>query len=530
MIEQLSNPDASVAGLKGQKGKALKGGLFAKFLAAFQKQIQKGASAAPTATQSVVHASSKQGKLFSVGVLSVDKEQALSSGVKSGIPFQIKKAESGEALKEAFFASLKGEKGLSISKEADVGLNAKADASENGADEDLSAVVTGLGVSQTEQTSLLSKKEKPAEQAANGESQKGRSNLFTSNQQNIQQTRVMDSEDVNASIKERVLSGEPLKGRSEKSSSVLSSALTAAAAGDKGVDTKAASLSTTQFGAELQKQVSEVTGKPQSVSNSERSELMRMMKGDAPDGFQAKAETAIIKEAKLSQQPNTTAHAATAIEGELDDGLKAGDQRTQNLSARGNLQLGQSGENSKANSDNTAKQAELMDAPANPLIQNSKARAAAQGQQVQMAQVTGAERMASQSGGQSAGSFQQDSNLSQQPEALLADSSKADVKGTRGADFSAHMNYKTAQAYKPAEVMMEIARSAKDGGMKLELQLEPHTLAGFRSRCRPMHPNSFRFILLWIRRRHVRCLNSICHNFAWLWHNRASISVTSPWG
>ncbi|MES0372105.1 MAG: flagellar hook-length control protein FliK [Mariprofundaceae bacterium] len=468
MIEQLSNPDATIAGLKGQKGKSMKGGLFAKFLAAFQKQVQKGESAlsssAQTAAQPVAKVSNLHGKLIAVEMHALKKEQALASGAKAGIPFQISKAESNGEMKELFFASLKGENNLSISKEEDVNLNAE---------EDSSALVAGLGVVQKEHVALLGKNVKPGEQTGNGENQKGKSNLFTSNQQSVQQNRVNGSEDVNASIKERVLSGEPLKGPSEKSSSVMSNVLISAASGDKGTETKAATLSTVLFGTELQKQSSETAGKPQLVANSERSEILRTLKGDAPDGFQIKAETAILKEVKQSQQPNTGSHVAIASEGELNDGLKAGDQRIQNLSARGNLQSGQSGENSKANVESIAKQTELMDAPANPLIQNSKARAAAQGQQAQMAQVTGAERMASQSGGQSAGSFQQDSNLSQQPEALLADSSKADVKGTRGADFSAHMSYKTAQVYKPAEVMMEIARSAKDGGMKLELQLEP---------------------------------------------------------
>ena len=145
----------------------------------------------------------------------------------------------------------------------------------------------------------------------------------------------------------------------------------------------------------------------------------------------------------------------------------------QNVSQRGELQSRLSGEGSKATPENRVNQVEQTDAPANPLIQNSKARATTQAQQVQFAQVNGTERMASQSGGQSLGGFQQDSSTSQQPEALLTDSSRADLKGVRGADFSAHMNYKTAQVYRPAEVMLEIARSAKDGAMKLELQLEP---------------------------------------------------------
>lgn len=463
MIEQLSNPDASVADLKGQKGKSVKGGLFAKFLAAFQKQVQKGANAVPSAVQSTVQISNKHSKPSGTEELLFKKEQVLAKGVKSSIPFQINKGESGEVMKEAFFASLNGEKNISISNE------------ESGEDVDSSALVTGLGITQAEHAPLISKNEKFGEQAANGKGEKEKNNLFTSNQKNSSQTNFQNkfngAEDVDISIKEKVISGNLLKGHSEKSSAALSSVLATAAAIEKGTEVKTASLPVSMFGAELQKQASELTGKPQHISTPERSALLSAAKGDLSDGIQLKTETATPKEIKLSHQANTNSHAAVATEGELDDGPRVGEQRIQNVSQRGQSSLGDG--QSKVALENVARQSDQADVPVNPLIQNSKARATTQAQQAQFAQVTGAERMASQTGGQSLGGFQQDSSSSQQPEALLADASKADMKGARGADFSAHMNYKTAQAYKPAEVMLEIARSAKDGAMKLELQLEP---------------------------------------------------------
>ncbi|MDQ6973655.1 MAG: flagellar hook-length control protein FliK [Mariprofundaceae bacterium] len=58
---------------------------------------------------------------------------------------------------------------------------------------------------------------------------------------------------------------------------------------------------------------------------------------------------------------------------------------------------------------------------------------------------------------------------------LLDGSSLRDVRLTTQS-FSAHMAYRTAQAFMPQDAMAEVARVAKEGMKKLELQLEPASL------------------------------------------------------
>ncbi len=52
------------------------------------------------------------------------------------------------------------------------------------------------------------------------------------------------------------------------------------------------------------------------------------------------------------------------------------------------------------------------------------------------------------------------------------DTSKQDTK-LKGADFQAQLAYKSQRTFTPADAMLEIVKSAKDGSTTLELQLEP---------------------------------------------------------
>jgi flagellar hook-length control protein FliK len=104
----------------------------------------------------------------------------------------------------------------------------------------------------------------------------------------------------------------------------------------------------------------------------------------------------------------------------------------------------------------------------------SKAKAAMPVQHIMTPQPTAIEKMVAQNAEAGFGTSHQDLGADARPtDSLLSDGSRAESKNSKGADFAAHMNYKTAQTFKPAEVMLEVARSAKDGTMKLELQLEP---------------------------------------------------------
>ncbi|MDQ6994357.1 MAG: flagellar hook-length control protein FliK, partial [Mariprofundaceae bacterium] len=58
---------------------------------------------------------------------------------------------------------------------------------------------------------------------------------------------------------------------------------------------------------------------------------------------------------------------------------------------------------------------------------------------------------------------------------MMDGSSLAQVRSTP-QNFSAHMAYRTAQAFMPQDAMSEVARLAKEGMKKLELQLEPASL------------------------------------------------------
>jgi len=477
MIEQTSNPNTSIAGLKGLKGKAMKGGLFAKFLAAFQKQAQEGENSSLLSGQTIT----KQNK----GSFSKKGMEGFVPGMQSGVPLQLKlqgKDEaSAETMKEALFASFNGENNLSVSKEKQM------------LDEDQVNVVVGLGTVQTEQVSLLTKNTAPETLLSHGEAKQGKNNLFANQQQGTQQNLLNVSKDA-SSIEEKLPADASMKGLLEKHTGLLSktgeassnnpvinhvtigngtktksatsstpatnagiSNVTSIATPEKGSDIKGALLTGGVFGHELQKRTSGSVEKSVLVAKSE----------DVSGKNQLTFETGAAKEGKISSQANI-AQSGIPVEGDLEDSLRVGEQRVKNLNQRAQTQLSEA--QLKPTTEHVDKQA---DAPINPLIQSNKVRSAAQAQQAQFAQVVSAERMGSQVGDQSLGSSQQDSSSSQQQEALLGDMAKSDSKSVRGSDFSMQMSQKSGQVYKPAEAMLEIARSAKDGSMKLELQLEP---------------------------------------------------------
>ncbi|MDQ6953530.1 MAG: flagellar hook-length control protein FliK, partial [Mariprofundaceae bacterium] len=68
-----------------------------------------------------------------------------------------------------------------------------------------------------------------------------------------------------------------------------------------------------------------------------------------------------------------------------------------------------------------------------------------------------------------------DRGSSRQVASMLDGSSIRDVRTTQQT-FSAHLAYRTAQAFMPQDAMSEVARAAKEGMKKLELQLEPASL------------------------------------------------------
>ena len=471
MIEQIANSQASVAGLKGQKGKALKGGLLAKFLAAFQKQVQKGVGGHSSATQPAIHASKLGKTSFVEGLASkmVTKpsgaeelvfnktRMGIAKGVKTLIPFQagqVKTAESGETMKEAFFASLNGENDLSISTDSVDGE---------------SEAVAGLGVAKAEQATLFFKHNESGESNGRGEKSQGSKNPFAANQQRVVNIQVNSSDD---EAKSSSLKGDAkgeVKGRSNVGSTSLSSG-TATTRVDG--ETRGSSQAPGSFESELR------TGLPQAgmkdlaaksdaaVRSSDKPSVRSESVAGLSERTQVKNESGSAKEVKGTQQ------AAMTSEVEFDDAPRLGEQRVQNLAQRAQAQAGDGA--TKSSSDVMAKQADQADVLVNPLIQNNRARSAAHANQMQFAQVAGTERMGSNSGEHSMGGFQQDGRAFQeQPDALLGDLTKTDAKATRGSDFAMQMSQKAAHAYKPAEVMLEIARSAKDGSMKLELQLEP---------------------------------------------------------
>ncbi len=490
MIEQTSNPNTSIAGLKGLKGKAMKGGLFAKFLAAFQKQTQNGENGSLLSGQAMT--TQNKGILSKNGMEGFalhQKDKGFVPGMQSGIPLQVKlqgkDVASAETMKEALFASFNGENNLSVSKEKQM------------LDEDQMNAVIGLGMVQTEQVSLLTKNTAPEALLSHGEGKQGKNNLFANQQQGMQQNLLNVSKDA-SSIEEKLSADASMRGQLEKHAGLLSKAgelnsnnlvinhavigngtktksttssasatnagiantATSIATPEKGSDIKGAPLTGGVFGHELQKRTSESVEKPVLVAKSE----------DVSGKNQLKFETGTAKEVKISNQANI-AQSGIPVEGDLEDGLRVSEQRVQNLTQRAPTQLTEA--QLKAAMEHVGKQAEQADAPVNPLIQSNKVRSAAQAQQAQFAQVVSAERMGSQVGDQSLGSSQQDSSSSQQQETLLGDMAKTDSKSVRGNDFSMQMSQKSGQVYKPAEAMLEIARSAKDGSMKLELQLEP---------------------------------------------------------
>ncbi len=479
MIEQIANSQASVAGLKGQKGKALKGGLFAKFLAAFQKQVQKGVGGHSSATQPAI-LTSKLGKTgFVEGLASkmVTKpggaeelvfnktRSGIGNGVKTVIPLQAAQGVvggSGEASKEAFFASLKGDNDIAISKAS--------------ADEE-SDVVAGLGSVSSEQANLPAKHGESELLNGIGEKSQGRKNAFAANQQRADAQALSSKEGESAAGQKSVTEGEA-KGRNQTLSNSLSSGTATTRVGS---ETGGASHAPGSFegalrdGVQREAQASADKGAlaaraDVSTQSSNRASVKSESAADMSERVQLKGESGGAKEAKSAQQSVGNSQTVATSETGFDDAPKAGEQRVQNLAQRAQAQEGAS----KSSSDLMGKQADKSDVSVNPLIQNNKARSAAQANQPQVAAVTGAERTTANSGERSMGGFQQDSSTpQQQPDALLGDSTKADAKAARGVDFAMQMSQKAALAYKPAEAMLEIARSAKDGSMKLELQLEP---------------------------------------------------------
>jgi len=77
--------------------------------------------------------------------------------------------------------------------------------------------------------------------------------------------------------------------------------------------------------------------------------------------------------------------------------------------------------------------------------------------------------------GDSSSDSKDDRGSSRQIASVMDGSSLRDMRTTQQT-FSAHLAYRTAQAFMPQDAMSEVAKAAKEGMKKLELQLEPASL------------------------------------------------------
>ncbi len=459
MIEPTVNTKAAIAGLAGLKGKGgMKGGLFARFLAAFQAQMQKSgkmpaASAVPAiGPASIIGAAGKKAAAEDGAATVIRSASAEPSGRSR------KAVESGLGK-----LMLSGSEAL---------------LSRNDLKEQLLAAIDGENGSQSGEASKEHLLVGPGEVFA------GKADHVTPHKEAVfsAQERVKGLSEKHSS--------DPFKGAMDRSgekpvdSRVIGAFLAGRPAFEKSIVSEGESegIKTNHSGdgfpSGTEKAVtaaSEMKSLRSSLTGlSSAAEKSAMPAGqEAAIALKSVADVSVTKAS--DEMPHETAKSLQGGNVSTFNQLAAGvlpDEQT----VRGQTLRVQVQEDVTRNSHNTAGiQSEQVELPVKAAVQD-RVKTVTQSQQVQpnQPQAGGLEKVVVHGSESGSGTSQQDMGAgNQQAEALLTDSLKSDPKGSRGTDFSAHMNYKTAQTHKPADVMLEIARSAKDGAMKLELHLEP---------------------------------------------------------
>jgi len=465
MIEQSVNPQASVAALKGlgaKGGKAVQGGLFAKLMAAFQAQIKQGST-----SSLLTHVETK-----GEGVRIKGAGLAIAAGKGAGINSakasatllsKLNRAEGSESeampsTMEGLIAANSDKVKSSKSLKDELFLQFKTNQSQHGVKQagsasDEEVIVAGLG----EVHLLQSQKESLSQKsiASGGEepgNKKGQSPLLTSNDGEKSSTELKGSKAGHVAAQEKgTQTVTQIASKGVIENLTADDWLAANSRKSSGMETMAsAKASTPEKGALAAELASKVNmGSDAEKSTSTNISAKASIKGDG------------VKQSQFSQI-SPQMGVPDLPEGEVQDQSRTHLQRSTAQVAEQSTRKHQESVNTRQDQ-------------AEPVANVAKGRTI-HFQQIQasQAQAGGVEKLATQAGGFGSSTSQQDMNSnSQQADPLLADASKADSKGTRGADFASQMHYKTAQVYKPAEAMIEIARSAKDGSMKLEMQLEP---------------------------------------------------------
>lgn len=469
------NPQASVAGLKGPGstgGKAARAGLFARLMASFQAQIRQGPTSSSLLSQ--VGAKGVVGKAEGVESITAAKKLALGAAsearASSMIPSRWNRADLSDAdaaastmemLITANAAKMKSNKDLKDELfsqfKADQAQQAGKKSSTRPASEEI--VVAGLGeplMLQSQKNSGVRTSNILKQETSDDSKGKQLLNAFkggdelsgaeknpdagktAATEKGVQASRQSESQAVSKTVVEEMTADDWLAANIRKSTAMESTGKAArTAAGEASLGTERTTADKTSRSVEL------------------------ASKGEV--GIDA-GKVAATKAEGAKQAQGVQVESADLPEGELQD-----KQRSKANLQRANIHAS---ERARVHQEGNRDQAE----PVANIAAQAKGRSASIFQQAHISQVQAGstEKLTAQSSEFSGSTSQQDMNSgSHQSDPLLADHSKADSKGARGADFASQMHYKSAHVYKPAEAMIEIARSAKDGAMKLEMQLEP---------------------------------------------------------
>jgi len=486
MIEQSVNPQASIAGLKGLGGKggntAVEAGLFAKLMAAFQAQLKaSGADASvltSVSTSKVTNAKVATPLLESSGVEESDwlKMEKVLASMLQGKGLQGKDAgEEGRGLAlssmEKLLASqqVKGAQAGTLEagslESADMGeLKALMLAAMEGANQhrqpddssEESSALAGLIASQSVDSRFDSSK--PAVErmftTSKDSGGEGRERTLLADKGRAASEASSSSGLVGQKSRNEQLLGAVNRTGSqgaEKGDALLEENPLNGKSATPGTATKP--VSGEHHSVQNSKILSDEPTVRNSTSKLEGADLARVEKqGDISVKTAPKQSQAAMSDDDLLLRQQDSAR-SVGVEGAIQkEGVKKVSQRSDTV---------------------RVEQVEKVEPQvASPV--HGKVKASTPNGQIQavQSQYAGVERAVIQGGESSGGSLQQERG-GQTPEMLLADTAKADVKSGRGSDFALQMSQKSHHLYKPAEVMMEVARSAKDGALKIELQLEP---------------------------------------------------------
>jgi len=493
MIEQTIHTQAATGGALGEAGqadKAEKGGVFAKLMAVFQKHIKEGETTVLTAGKSVTAAAKtltiQQHKLGAEGSL---KGLQLGKGVSlEAMQAKVAGAELKLVKGQAVDASGKG---LTVAKSMLLASNAEA-INVKGADkagaEKADSVLALVGDSEGITQGLLQAEQ---DQEVQKHALVGLAEATVALQTQLEDKN--NQKNTLGQLKGSLLGGEKGQEKGLQQGAEFAASDAEADDGIKKPQTAASKAGMQNNKAELPAQGLSLASKSETGQalgqSSHLQQVGKQQTGVALDqslgvdekvSIKVKPENAKVSAVKLNAAGSNnddgvdtaTLMTKQAQANQQDDGVKLEASKLE--AAKAEVLRQENAKQMAASGDVVSKQVsgfKPVTGHKNVSIQNM--------QHIQVQTNTPSvnqQAVMSASSSSAQSDMQGDDGLGRSAAELMAtDLSNKDARIARN-DFSMQMAYRSGASFKPADAMLEISKAARDGTVKMELQLEPATL------------------------------------------------------